>query len=190
MTPLGCNDFQVDDQNRTSFQPSPSGTAHPPLPLPLAPFPFFCLIARRRVRWYTESMANQDLELIRHALKVARANGVAEVEIEVGKMAFAATLSPQPLSLRAVTAAAEDETSENGRVQSIVSPLVGYLKPAKEPLRVGQQVAKGSVVAVVSALGLANDVESAFDGVVVEVLVEPDAPVEYGQPIATVKVSQ
>lgn len=134
-------------------------------------------------------MANQDLELIRHALEVARANGIAEIEIEVGEMAFAATLSPQPLSLRAVTAAAENETSEGDRVQSIVSPLVGYLKPAKEPLRAGQRVAKGSVVAVVSALGLANDVESEFDGVVVEVLVEPDAPVEYGQPIATVKVS-
>lgn len=134
-------------------------------------------------------MANEDLELIRHALEVARAHGVAEVELEVGDLAFSASLAPQPAPVRASAAVeSRDENADSG-VRAIVSPLVGYLNSAKAPLSVGQTVAKGHVVAVVSALGLANDVESPFDGEIVEVLVEPESPVEFGQPIAKVRVA-
>ncbi|MCB8932102.1 MAG: hypothetical protein M9921_03235 [Fimbriimonadaceae bacterium] len=134
-------------------------------------------------------MANQDLELIRHALEVARANGIAELELEVGDLAFSATLSPRPAPTRVLASAEHREPSDGDELKSIVSPLVGYLNSAKEALTVGQTVSKGSVVAVVSALGLANDVECPFDGEVVEVLVEPDSPVEYGQTIAKVRVA-
>lgn len=73
-------------------------------------------------------------------------------------------------------------------VQLIKSPLVGrfYVAPAEdaEPfVTVGDQVKKGQVVAIVEAMKLMNEIESDFDGVVAEILVENGAAVEYGQPL-------
>lgn len=80
----------------------------------------------------------------------------------------------------------QNEKPEEG--QLIKSPLVGrfYVAPAEdaEPfVRVGDQVKKGQVVAIVEAMKLMNEIESDFDGVVAEILVENGAAVEYGQPL-------
>ena len=64
---------------------------------------------------------------------------------------------------------------------------VGYYRPAGKPLEVGLTVSKGDVVAVISALGLANDLESPVEGEVVEVLVADGEPVQFGQVLAQVK---
>jgi biotin carboxyl carrier protein len=77
-----------------------------------------------------------------------------------------------------------EETPEFGQIRST---LVGYYRPTKTPLAVGERVQHGQVVAIVSALGIANEVESTLSGEVVEVLVEPDQPVEYGQALALVR---
>lgn len=80
----------------------------------------------------------------------------------------------------------QNEKSEEG--QLIKSPLVGrfYVAPAEdaEPfVTVGDQVKKGQVVAIVEAMKLMNEIESDFDGMVAEILVENGAAVEYGQPL-------
>lgn len=133
-------------------------------------------------------MADLDLDLIRHALDVARANGISEVDIEMGNGSFEARLGALP----AVFAGSHDADAAadliDASIKTLTSPLVGYYKPGKEPLAAGARVEKGSVIAVVAALGLANDVEAAYTGEIVEVLVEPEQPVEFGQPLATVRV--
>ena len=78
-------------------------------------------------------------------------------------------------------------TAGEPEYQVIASTLVGYYQEAKQPLRVGTAVHAGEVVAIVTALGIANDVESKVSGEIVEVLVEPNQPVEYGQALAKVK---
>lgn len=70
----------------------------------------------------------------------------------------------------------------------ITSPLVGrfYVAPAEDAapfVTVGDNVKKGQTVAIVEAMKLMNDIESDFDGVVAEVLVENGDTVEYGQPL-------
>lgn len=70
----------------------------------------------------------------------------------------------------------------------IKSPLVGrfYVAPAEdaEPfVAVGDSVKKGQTVAIVEAMKLMNDIESDFDGVVAEILVQNGESVEYGQPL-------
>ena len=68
----------------------------------------------------------------------------------------------------------------------VTSPLVGtvYLAPAEdEPpfVSVGDKVKKGQTLAIVEAMKLMNEIESKFDGVVKEVLVDNESPVEFGQ---------
>ena len=132
-------------------------------------------------------MSNLDLELVRHALSVARKHGFAEVELGVGEESFSAKLDPAPPKSKTKKSAAIEAASTESELQNVVATLVGYYREAKQPLQVGATINKGDVVAVISALGIANDVESKVSGEVVEVLVEPNQPVEYGQVLARVK---
>ena len=70
----------------------------------------------------------------------------------------------------------------------VKSPLVGtfYAAPSEdaEPfIKVGDTVKKGQTLAIVEAMKLMNEIESEFDGVVTEILVENEENVEYGQPL-------
>lgn len=70
----------------------------------------------------------------------------------------------------------------------VTSPLVGrfYAAPSEDAdafVKVGDTVKKGQVLAIVEAMKLMNEIESDFDGVVAEILVENAQAVEYGQPL-------
>lgn len=73
-------------------------------------------------------------------------------------------------------------------VQTVKAPLVGtfYAAPSEEAapyVQVGDQVKKGQTLGIVEAMKLMNEIESEYDGVVVEVCVKNGAMVEYGQPL-------
>lgn len=70
----------------------------------------------------------------------------------------------------------------------VKSPLVGtfYAAPSEDAqpfVKVGDTVKKGQTLAIVEAMKLMNEIESEFDGVVAEILVENEDNVEYGQPL-------
>ena len=70
----------------------------------------------------------------------------------------------------------------------VKSPLVGtfYAAPSEDAqpfVKVGDTVTKGQTLAIVEAMKLMNEIESEFDGVVTEILVENEDNVEYGQPL-------
>jgi len=70
----------------------------------------------------------------------------------------------------------------------IKSPMVGTFyrssSPDKPPyIKIGDSVTTGTVVCVVEAMKLFNEIESEISGKVVEVLVEDATPVEYDQPL-------
>ena len=70
----------------------------------------------------------------------------------------------------------------------VKSPLVGtfYAAPSEDAqpfVKVGDTVKKGQMLAIVEAMKLMNEIESEFDGVVTEILVENEDNVEYGQPL-------
>ncbi len=72
------------------------------------------------------------------------------------------------------------------------SPLVGtfYCAPSEgaDPyVKVGDVVKKGQVLGIVEAMKLMNEIESEFDGEVVEILVENEQMVEYGQPLFVIR---
>lgn len=100
----------------------------------------------------------------------------AEVKIE----------TPHP-GAKAETAAAADED-----LHKITSPIVGtfYQSPApdKPPyIKVGDQVSPATVVCIVEAMKLMNEIEAEVSGEVVKIYVENGQPVEYGQPLFGVK---
>ena len=74
----------------------------------------------------------------------------------------------------------------------VKSPLVGtfYAAPSEDAapfVKVGDKVKKGQVLAIVEAMKLMNDIESDFDGEIIEILVENGQSVEYGQPLFSIR---
>ena len=75
---------------------------------------------------------------------------------------------------------------------NITSPIVGtaYLAPepgAKKFVEVGQKIKKGQTIMIVEAMKTMNHVPSTQDGTVSKVLVKDGEPVEFGQPLVSVK---
>ena len=90
----------------------------------------------------------------------------------------------------AQSAPAVKEEPASGNV--VKSPLVGtfYCAPSEgaDPyVKVGDVVKKGQVLGIVEAMKLMNEIESEFDGEVVEILVENEQMVEYGQPLFVIR---
>ena len=75
---------------------------------------------------------------------------------------------------------------------NVTSPIVGtaYLGPepgAKKFVEVGQKVKKGQTIMIVEAMKTMNRVPATQDGVVDKVLVKDGEPVEFGQPLISIK---
>ena len=75
---------------------------------------------------------------------------------------------------------------------SVTSPIVGtaYLAPepdAKKFVEVGQKVKKGQTIMIVEAMKTMNRVPSTENGTVSKILVKDGEPVEFGQPLISVK---
>ncbi|WP_110111277.1 acetyl-CoA carboxylase biotin carboxyl carrier protein [Bacillus sp. CGMCC 1.16541] len=86
----------------------------------------------------------------------------------------------------------EEATSQDESLHKITSPMVGTFYASSSPdadpyARVGDKVNKDSVVCIVEAMKLFNEIEAEVNGEIVEVLVENGQLVEYGQPLFLVK---
>lgn len=79
---------------------------------------------------------------------------------------------------------------ENSHADGMIinSPLVGVFYSAASPddkayVSIGDKVKKGQVIGIVEAMKLMNEIESDYDGVVTDILVDNEEMVEYGQPM-------
>lgn len=84
----------------------------------------------------------------------------------------------------------EQKCEENYKI--IKSPMVGtfYSKPSPDKdafIKVGDTVKKGQVVCIVEAMKLMNEIESEFDGEIVEICINDGDVVEYGMPLFKIK---
>jgi len=84
----------------------------------------------------------------------------------------------------------KNERPSNHKV--ISAPMVGtfYRCPSPESppfVEVGQIVKKGEVLCIIEAMKLMNEIESEYDGKVVEILIENGQPVEYGEHIFVIE---
>lgn len=91
--------------------------------------------------------------------------------------------APAPETAAPVAASA---SSPAARLIEVQAPIVGtfYASPAPDAgpfVKVGDRVAAGTVLCIIEAMKLMNEIEAEVAGVVREVAVENEDPVEYGQ---------
>jgi acetyl-CoA carboxylase biotin carboxyl carrier protein len=151
-----------------------------------------------------------DLNLIKKLVKIVDTSGVTDLEIEedglrikVAKKMKNNLVNSQPqmivqtesveapatpVVLTKEKASAEISENSTDNYHNINSPIVGtfYRAPAPDAdpyVQVGDSVSPGTVLCVVEAMKLMNEIESDVAGKVVKILVENGKPVEYNQPL-------
>ncbi len=106
-------------------------------------------------------------------------------------------ISPSPPAPETNVEAAPKETGEKvtkeeENVEIIKSPMVGtfYRTPSPESppyVEVGDEVNDDTVLCIVEAMKLMNEIKAEMRGTIVDILVENGQPVEYGQPLFKVR---
>ncbi|MCF7817004.1 MAG: acetyl-CoA carboxylase biotin carboxyl carrier protein [Kiritimatiellales bacterium] len=102
-----------------------------------------------------------------------------------------ATAPAAPVAGAAPVAAAIPVDEDDGLVE-IPSPIVGtfYRKPAPDAdafAQVGTEVTEDSVVCIIEAMKVMNEIKAEVRGVIRKVLVDDATPVQYGQPLFLVE---
>ncbi len=89
-------------------------------------------------------------------------------------------------------AQAEEAASEDQDLHIITSPIVGTFFRSPSPtaesfVRIGSQVESHTVVCIIEAMKLMNEIQAETTGEVVKIYVENAQAVEYGQPLFGIK---
>jgi acetyl-CoA carboxylase biotin carboxyl carrier protein len=92
----------------------------------------------------------------------------------------------------AVQEVKQEEIDDTSNLHKIVSPMVGTFYQSSSPeadayVKAGSKVSKDSIVCIVEAMKLFNEIEAEVNGEIVEVLVKDGQLVEYGQALFLVK---
>jgi acetyl-CoA carboxylase biotin carboxyl carrier protein len=100
-------------------------------------------------------------------------------------VASPAPAAPAPHASPAVAAA-------DPNLKHVVSPMVGtfYRTPSPDAssfVEVGQEVDEETVVCIIEAMKVMNEIKAEVKGVITDVLVENAKPVEYGQKLFAVR---
>ncbi len=158
-----------------------------------------------------------DLKDIQNLIKFVAKSGASEVKLEMEDIKITiktgtertetTILQQAPLSIPqmaatqmtahapAQVAVAEAAVSEAAvKYIEITSPIIGtfYRRPSPDKpvfVEIGDVVSPHTVVCMVEAMKLFNEIESEVSGKIVKILVEDGTPVEYGQPIFLVDPS-
>ncbi len=104
-----------------------------------------------------------------------------------GPQSGAPTASAESAAATPAVAAAPEE-----ELHIITSPIVGTFYRAPSPndesfVKVGSQVEPDSVVCIIEAMKLMNEIQAETTGTIAKIYVENGQPVEYGQPLFGVK---
>jgi len=116
-------------------------------------------------------------------------------QIPMGAQMMPQQMAQMPVAPVAAQADASVPVAEdNSKYIEIKSPIIGtfYRKPSPDKdvfAKVGDEISSGTVVCVIEAMKLFNEIESEVSGTIVKVLVDDNSPVEYDQPLFLVDPS-
>lgn len=106
----------------------------------------------------------------------------------------APALIPAPVAIAAAepVAPAAPAGPDTSKYLTIKSPMIGTFYRSASPdkplfVNVGDEIKTGSVVCIIEAMKLFNEIESEISGRIVKVLVDNSSPVEYDQPLFLVE---
>jgi acetyl-CoA carboxylase biotin carboxyl carrier protein len=152
-----------------------------------------------------------DLNLIKKLVKVVDSSEITDLEVEengfrvkiakkirMGNPLTQAQVLPSISSVNSNNdeavaldkIKAKEEPANN--LHEIKSPIVGtfYRAPAPDAdpyVQIGDSISLGSVLCIVEAMKLMNEIESDIEGKIVKILAENGKPVEYNQPLFLVQ---
>ena len=152
-----------------------------------------------------------DIKLIKQVVDLMKRSDISEFEFEedgfklrlsskgadAPQIIHAAPTTQTAASLPAATPAtgeaAPDPVVEKG-ISIIKSPMVGTFYSASSPespalVKVGAKVSKDSVVCIIEAMKVMNEIQAEMSGAITELLVENGEAVEYGQPLFKIKTA-
>ena len=149
-----------------------------------------------------------DVRKIKKLIELIEASDIAELEIVEGEesvrisrnssqpvmMAAPAPMAaPQALAPAAAPVATEAAIAEAAPAgETIDSPMVGTYYGAASPtsapfVTVGQSISVGDTLCIIEAMKMLNQIESEKSGVIKEILVDNEQPVEFGQPLFVIE---
>jgi acetyl-CoA carboxylase biotin carboxyl carrier protein len=104
----------------------------------------------------------------------------------------AAAPAPQPATVSAPPAKAEPARPD-AQINIIKSPIVGTFYRSPSPnsesfVKVGDHVEPDTVVCIIEAMKLMNEIQAETTGEIVQILVQNGQPVEFGQPLFGIKI--
>jgi len=158
-------------------------------------------------------MKPEDIEDLKQLIEFLKENQVAEFDLDRGDMkirlkfnaAVAAAVLPVVASAPFVAAAGTPPAAPVAAAQAVPqppepeselhmvkSPIVGTFYGSPSPgaapfVSPGDHVEKGQVICIVEAMKLMNEIEADAGGEIVRCLVTNGQPIEYGQPLFSIK---
>jgi acetyl-CoA carboxylase biotin carboxyl carrier protein len=123
-------------------------------------------------------------------LRLSRKNGETQI-IHASPVAAAPAVHVTPLAAPTEAAKAPVEEPDTFVIKS---PMVGTFYRASSPespplAKVGDKVTTESVVCIIEAMKVMNEIHAETTGTITEVLIENNEAVEYGQPLFKVKTT-
>ena len=107
-------------------------------------------------------------------------------------VSYGAPSAPAAVAAAAPALAFAPEEKEQGAGKEIVSPMVGTFYEAASPesapyVTIGQAVTEDTVVCIIEAMKVMNEIKAEIRGVIAEVLAENGKPVQFGQALFKLK---
>jgi acetyl-CoA carboxylase biotin carboxyl carrier protein len=108
-------------------------------------------------------------------------------------VAPASAPAASPAALAPSAPAAVPQAEDGPELAIVKSPIVGTFYRASEPgakpfAEVGSSVKKGDVLCIIEAMKLMNEIDSEYDGEVVNVYVENGQAVQYGERLFAIRL--
>ena len=132
-----------------------------------------------------------DKKIIEELVGYLKEFNLSEIEYAEGttKVKVSRTMSNSSIISTEVN---KKKTIVDSNERNVTSPIVGtaYLAPepgAKKFVEIGQKIKKGQTIMIVEAMKTMNHVPSTQDGIVNKILIKDGEPVEFGQPLISVK---
>lgn len=148
-----------------------------------------------------------DLKLLKKVIEIAETSLISELEIQEGELRIriakggpglapvsplattAMVVAPAPAPVSTVVPLAATPVEKEILIQS---PMVGtfYRSPAPDAspyVKAGDRVTEETIVCIIEAMKVMNELPAGVCGVITETLIENAQPVEYGQPLFRVK---
>lgn len=147
---------------------------------------------RELMRAMTEfQMSEMELEKAGERISLRRGGAVVSVSSVATSAGHVSAPSPAPASAASVAAAAAAAVDE-ANTQWITSPFVGTFYASPSPgapafVKVGQSITPGTVLCIVEAMKLMNEIEAEFRCRILKVCKENGQAVEFGDPLFVIE---